>query len=231
MSTRRTSTDLALIAGFAALIAVCALLPAIKVGAEPGADHAADLRRPARGRRARSRRGFLAVLLYVVVGAGGAPGLLRRRRRSGRARRPDRRLPARLPPRRRPLRLPRRAAAPTQDRHQRSADLPRRPRRSALLIHPLGIAGLVLRADLTWSEAFDDRQGASGSATCSRTSPWPWSPPPSTAPSPTCWGAAAPRSSPTGPAAPLREPPRAPRRHRRAARPRRVTSRSSAAPR
>jgi len=35
MSPRRTSTDLALISGFAALIAVCALLPAIKVGANP----------------------------------------------------------------------------------------------------------------------------------------------------------------------------------------------------
>lgn len=71
---RRTNpaTDLALIAAFAALIAVCALLPAISVGGAVPITlqtFAVMLAGAVLG----ARRGFLAVLLYLAVGAIGLP--------------------------------------------------------------------------------------------------------------------------------------------------------------
>lgn len=69
---KSSTTDLALIAAFAALVAVCAILPAIQVvGPVPitlqtfGVLLAGAVLGP--------RRGFLAVLLYLVVGAAGLP--------------------------------------------------------------------------------------------------------------------------------------------------------------
>jgi len=69
---RRTAADLALIAVFAALIAVCALLPAISVGGLVPITlqtFAVLLAGAVLG----ARRGFLAVLLYLAVGAIGLP--------------------------------------------------------------------------------------------------------------------------------------------------------------
>src|SRR5687768_11898106 len=73
MSSRRTSTDLALIAGFAALIAICALLPAIKVGAGIVPITLQTFGVLLAGAVLGARRGFLAVVLYLVVGAAGLP--------------------------------------------------------------------------------------------------------------------------------------------------------------
>ncbi len=68
-----TATDLALIATFAALIAACALLPAINVGALPVPITLQTFGVALAGAVLGARRGFLAALLYVVVGLAGAP--------------------------------------------------------------------------------------------------------------------------------------------------------------
>src|SRR6476620_3604689 len=67
---RNTGTDLALIAGFAALIAVCAILPSINV-AGPVPITLQTFGVLLTGAVLGARRGFLAVLLYLVVGAAG----------------------------------------------------------------------------------------------------------------------------------------------------------------
>ncbi|MBL5972327.1 MAG: biotin transporter BioY [Candidatus Leucobacter sulfamidivorax] len=68
---RNPGTDIALIAVFAALIAVCAILPAIYVGPVPFTlqTFAVVLTGMVLG----TRRGFLAALLYLAVGAIGLP--------------------------------------------------------------------------------------------------------------------------------------------------------------
>ncbi|MFC5337178.1 biotin transporter BioY [Leucobacter denitrificans] len=69
---RRPATDLALIASFAALIAACALLPAIPVGGlVPITLQTFGVMLA--GAVLGARRGFLAVLLYLAVGAIGLP--------------------------------------------------------------------------------------------------------------------------------------------------------------
>src|SRR3989337_2904313 len=73
MDTRRTLTDLALVAAFAALIAVCALLPALKVGAGLVPITLQTFAVLLAGAVLGARRGVLAVLLCVVVGAAGVP--------------------------------------------------------------------------------------------------------------------------------------------------------------
>jgi biotin transport system substrate-specific component len=150
MSSRRNpGTDVALIAAFAALVAVCALLPAIKV-AGPVPITLQTFAVLLSGAVLGMRRGFLAVLLYVVAGAaglpifsGGAAGLAV--------------LTGYL------IGFPLAAGLC-------GAIVERLPRRSlvspvaifcagivssALFIHTLGMAGLVLRADLTWAQAWD----------------------------------------------------------------------------
>lgn len=67
------ATDLALITTFAAFIAVCALLPAITVGVVPVPITLQTFGVALAGTVLGARRGFLAVLLYVVVGLAGAP--------------------------------------------------------------------------------------------------------------------------------------------------------------
>lgn len=153
MSTRRNpGTDIALVAAFAALIAVCALLPAIKV-AGPVPITLQTFAVLLSGAVLGSRRGFLAVALYVVAGAAGLPIF------SGGA--------AGLAV----------LTGPTAGyivgfmlaAAMCGAIVERLPRRSlvsvvaifcagllssALFIHTLGMAGLVLRADLTWRQAF-----------------------------------------------------------------------------
>ena len=155
MSARRTSTDLALIAGFAALIAVCALLPAIKVGAGLVPITLQTFGVLLAGAVLGARRGFLAVVLYLVVGAAGLPVF------SGGA--------GGLAVFAGPtagylLGFPLAAGlcgflVERLPRHQLATSVPLiflcGVVSSALCIHTLGMAGLVLRADLTWGEAFD----------------------------------------------------------------------------
>lgn len=155
MAARRSSTDLALIAGFAALIAACALLPAIQVGAGLVPITLQTFAVLLAGAVLGARRGFFAVLLYVAVGAAGLPVF------SGGA--------AGLAVLAGPTggyligfplaagfcgflveRLPRRSVATSVPLIFLAGLVS-----SALFIHTLGMAGLVLRADLTWAEAFD----------------------------------------------------------------------------
>ena len=155
MSARRSSTDLALIAGFAALIAVCALLPALHVGAGLVPITLQTFAVLLAGAVLGARRGFFAVLLYVAAGAAGLPVF------SGGA--------AGLAVLAGPTggylvgfplaaalcgflveRLPRRSVATSVPLIFLAGLVS-----SALCIHTLGMAGLVLRADLTWAEAFD----------------------------------------------------------------------------
>ena len=69
---KSTTTDLALIAAFAALVTACALLPAIEV-AGPVPITMQTFGVLLSGAVLGARRGFLAVLLYVVLGAAGLP--------------------------------------------------------------------------------------------------------------------------------------------------------------
>lgn len=152
-STRRPGTDIALIAAFAALVAACALLPAINV-AGPVPITLQTFAVLLSGAVLGARRGFLAVLLYVVAGAaglpvfsGGASGLavlsgptagylLGFPLAAGLCGLVVERLP-----RRTLLSAPAIFAAGLFS--------------SAVFIHTMGMAGLVLRADMTWAQAFD----------------------------------------------------------------------------
>ncbi|QZY50931.1 biotin transporter BioY [Leucobacter tenebrionis] len=68
---RNPATDLALIATFAALIAVCAILPAISLGPVPFTLQTFAI--VLTGAVLGARRGFFAALLYLAVGAIGLP--------------------------------------------------------------------------------------------------------------------------------------------------------------
>lgn len=151
-SNRNAPRDLALIATFAALIAVCAILPAIKTGGLVPITlqtFAVLLAGAVLG----ARRGFLAVLLYLGVGAAGLPVF------SGGA--------AGLAVFQGPTvgylvafplaaalcgfiveRLPRRLVATSVPLIFAAGLFS-----SALLIHTLGVSGLVWRADMSWSAA------------------------------------------------------------------------------
>ncbi len=154
MNASRRATDLALIAGFAALVAVCALLPAINVnGPVPITLQTVGVLLS--GAVLGARRGFLAVLLYVAAGAAGLPVF------SGGAS---------------GLAVLQGPSAGYLIGFPLAAGMcglivERLPRRtiqvsvlaiflagmvsSALFIHTLGMAGLVLRADLTWEQAWN----------------------------------------------------------------------------
>lgn len=67
------STDLALVAALAALVAVCALLPAIPVGVNGVPLTLQVFGVFLAGAVLGARRGFIAVLLYLVVGVAGLP--------------------------------------------------------------------------------------------------------------------------------------------------------------
>lgn len=151
---RGTTTDLALIASFAALIAACSLLPALNVGAGLVPITLQTFGVLLTGAVLGAKRGFLAVLLYLAVGAVGIPVF------AGGA--------AGLAP----------FAGPTVGYLAGfplaaalcGAIVERLPRgkiatsvplvflaglgSSALLIHTLGIAGLMWRADLSLAAAF-----------------------------------------------------------------------------
>lgn len=72
-SRRLTPTDLALVAAFAALIAACALLPALHVGAGIVPITLQTFGVLLTGAVLGAKRGFLAVMLYLAVGAAGLP--------------------------------------------------------------------------------------------------------------------------------------------------------------
>ncbi len=151
---RLGTTDLALVAGFAALIVVCAVLPAINVtGIVPitlqtfGVLLAGAVLGPLRG--------FLAVLLYLALGLAGLPVFSGGAAGFGTLVGPTAGYLVGFP-----LaaaltgylvtRLPRGAAARNVPLVFLCGLVG-----SAVFIHTLGMAGLVLRADLTWGQAFD----------------------------------------------------------------------------
>lgn len=154
-SRRLSPTDLALVAAFAALIAVCAILPAIQVGAGIVPITLQTFGVLLAGAVLGARRGFLAVLLYLAVGAAGLPVFSGGRGGLGVLTGPTggyllgfalaallcglivQRLPRGTTARSIPLVF---AAGLLS---------------SALFIHTLGMAGLVVRADLSWGEAWD----------------------------------------------------------------------------
>ncbi|MFD2839433.1 biotin transporter BioY [Populibacterium corticicola] len=72
-SAGRLGQDIALVASFAALIAVCALMPAIMVAGVPTPITLQTFGVMLAGLVLGSRRGALAVLLYLAIGAAGAP--------------------------------------------------------------------------------------------------------------------------------------------------------------
>jgi len=151
---RNTTTDIALIAAFAALIAVCSMLPAINVGAGLVPITLQTFAVLLAGAVLGAKRGFLAVLLFLAVGAVGLPVFANGA--------------GGLAPFAGPTagyliswpfaaalcglivqRLPRRKIA-TSIPLIFLAGLAG----SAVFIHPLGIAGLMWRADLSLREAF-----------------------------------------------------------------------------
>ncbi|KRF17798.1 transcriptional regulator [Nocardioides sp. Soil797] len=153
---RRTAstTDIALIAAFAALIAVAAILPAINV-AGPVPITLQTFAVLLSGACLGAVRGFLAVVLYIAVGAAGVPIFSGGAAGLGVLAGPTAGYLVGFP-----LaaalcglivqRLPRRTV-------QRSVPIifVAGLASSALFIHTAGMAGLVLRADMTWAQAFD----------------------------------------------------------------------------
>jgi len=151
---RNTGTDIALIAGFAALIAVCAILPSINV-AGPVPITLQTFGVLLTGAVLGARRGFLAVLLYLVVGAAGLPVFAGGSSGLGVFSGPTVGYLVGFP-----LaagccgllveRLPRRAIQTSVPLIFLAGLVG-----SALFIHTLGMAGLVWRLDISWAAAFD----------------------------------------------------------------------------
>ena len=150
---RRTGTDIALVAGFAALIAVCAILPSIKIGG-PVPITLQTFAVLLSGAVLGARRGFLAALLYLVVGAAGLPVFSGGAGGLGVFSGPSVGYLVAFP-----LaaglcgliveRLPRRALASVPLVFLAGLVS------SALVIHTLGIAGMVWHIPTTWAAAFD----------------------------------------------------------------------------
>ncbi|RCK70966.1 biotin transporter BioY [Desertihabitans brevis] len=150
---RLSGADLALVAGFAALVAVCALLPAIRFGPSPVPITLQTFAVVLAGAVLGPRRGFLAVLLYLVVGAVGLPvfsggaagvGVFAGPTAGYLVSFPAAALVTGLVVRRLPLR-------------RLSTSVPLvllAALAGSLVTHVLGIAGLALRADLGLAQAF-----------------------------------------------------------------------------
>ncbi len=149
---RTTTTDLALVAAFAALIAVCALLPAIELGIVDITlqTFAVMLAGAVLG----ARRGFLAALLYVAVGCAGLPVFSQGGAGLATLAGPSGGYLVGFP-------LAAGLAGLVVERLPRQKLATSVPliflaglAGSFAFIHPLGIAGLVTNAGLTWTEAF-----------------------------------------------------------------------------
>ncbi len=154
---RSTGTDIALIAGFAALIAVCAISPAISIGG-PVPVTLQTFGVLLSGAVLGARRGFLAALLYVVAGAAGLPifsgGAAGLAVLTG----PSAGYLVGFP-------LAAGLCGLIVERLPRSAIQTSLPlifaaglASSAVCIHTLGMAGLVLRIPTTWERRVRDRQ-------------------------------------------------------------------------
>jgi biotin transport system substrate-specific component len=154
MSSRTRAVDLALIAAFAALVAVCAILPSINInGPVPVTLQTFGVLLS--GAVLGARRGFLAVLLYVAAGAAGLPIFSGGASGIAVLQGPSAGYLIGFP-----LaaglcglvveRLPRRAIQTSVPLIFLAGLVS-----SAVFIHTCGMAGLVLRADLTWGQAWD----------------------------------------------------------------------------
>ena len=152
-SSRSATTDLALVAAFAALIATCAVLPAINLSG-PVPITLQTFGVLLSGAVLGSRRGLLAVLLYLAVGAAGLPVFANGNAGFGVFAGPSVGYLVGFP-----LaafacgllveRMPRRSLASVPLVF--AAGL----LSSALFIHTLGMAGLVWRVPTDWAGAFD----------------------------------------------------------------------------
>ena len=169
------ATDVALVAIFAAFVAVCAIVPAIPTGTGvPITLQTFGV--VVAGLVLGARRGSLAVLLYLAVGLAGVPvfagwhGGSRCARRSQPSVVPDRRSPSRRRSRAcsRALRAQRRARGATSCSWRAASTA------TALTIHPLGIAGIVMRRRPDGPARRSRQEPSSCRATPSRTS---WRPP------------------------------------------------------
>lgn len=150
---RSNGTDIALIAGFAALVAVCAILPSINL-AGPVPITLQTFGVLLCGAVLGARRGFLAVLLYLVVGAAGLPVFAGGTGGLGAFSGPTVGYLVGFP-----LgaavcglvveRLPRRTLQTSVPAILVAGLL------GTLVIHLAGMAGLVWRLDIGWSAAFD----------------------------------------------------------------------------
>ena len=154
VAPRRTGTDIALVASFAALIAVCAILPAINV-AGPVPITLQTFAVLLSGAVLGMRRGLLAALLYVTAGAAGLPIFSGGAAGIAVLTGPSAGYLVGFPLAAGACgfiveRLPRRAI-------QKSVPLVFLAglASSAAFIHTLGMAGMVLRIPTTWAEAFD----------------------------------------------------------------------------
>ena len=154
MSSRTRAVDLALIAAFAALVAVCAILPSINInGPVPVTLQTFGVLLS--GAVLGARRGFLAVLLYVAAGAAGLPVFSGGASGIAVLQGPTAGYLIGFP-----LaaglcgliveRLPRRAIQTSVPLIFLAGLVS-----SAVFIHTCGMTGLVLRADLTWGQAWD----------------------------------------------------------------------------
>jgi biotin transport system substrate-specific component len=154
MRSNSRGTDVALIAGFAALIAVCAILPSINVtGPVPITLQTFGVLLT--GAVLGPRRGFLAVALYIVAGVAGLPIFAEGRSGPGVLAGPSAGYLLGFPFAAAfcgllVARLPRRLIGTSVPLIFGAGVLA-----SALFIHTAGMAGLVLRADMTWGQAFD----------------------------------------------------------------------------
>ena len=154
VAPRRTGTDIALVASFAALIAVCAILPAINV-AGPVPITLQTFAVLLSGAVLGMRRGLLAALLYVTAGAAGLPIFSGGAAGIAVLTGPSAGYLVGFPLAAGACgfiveRLPRRAI-------QKSVPLVFLAglASSAAFIHTLGMAGMVLRIPTTWAGAFD----------------------------------------------------------------------------
>ena len=152
---RMTPTDLALIAAFAALIVACALLPAINVGGGIVPITLQTFGVMTAGAVLGAKRGFLAVLLYLALGAIGLPVFTGGTGGLGRFSGPSAGYLIAFPFAAALCgllveRLPRDKVA-TSLALVFAAGMAG----SIVFTHPFGIAGLHWRAGMTWSAAFN----------------------------------------------------------------------------
>jgi biotin transport system substrate-specific component len=154
MSSRTRAVDLALVAAFAALVAVCAILPSINVSG-PVPITLQTFGVLLSGAVLGARRGFLAVLLYVAAGAAGLPIFSGGASGLAVLQGPSAGYLIGFP-------LAAGLCGLIVERLPRKAIQTSVPLifvaglvSSAVFIHSFGMAGLVLRADLTWAQAWD----------------------------------------------------------------------------